>query len=75
MISAVRFFDLPTNNYGTYLIAVDPILIQVILIGALAMAASAPTYQMPAYVINVDEAGGRHVQMGEPGKAVSGYFT
>lgn len=29
----------------------------------------------PAYVIMYDEADGRHVQMGEPGKSVSGYFT
>ena len=30
---------------------------------------------VPAYVIMYDEKDGRHVQMGEPGKSVSGYFT
>ncbi|KAI9562800.1 hypothetical protein GHT06_010255 [Daphnia sinensis] len=44
----------------------------VMLISAVAMVASAPTQNT---VINVDGPEGRHVQTGEPGKAVSGYFT
>ena len=35
--------------------------------------ASAPTKTQ--YTINIDGPDGRHVQMGEPGKAVSGYYT
>ncbi|XP_057367817.2 endocuticle structural glycoprotein SgAbd-1-like [Daphnia carinata] len=38
------------------------------------MVASAPTETKDA-VINVEGPEGRHVQTGEPGKAVSGYFT
>jgi hypothetical protein len=37
------------------------------------MAMSAPTETKT--VINVDGPDGQHVQTGEPGKAVSGYFT
>ncbi|KAI9562798.1 hypothetical protein GHT06_010253 [Daphnia sinensis] len=47
---------------------------RVILISAVAMVASAPT-ESKNTVINVDGPEGRHVQTGEPGKAVSGYFT
>lgn len=45
---------------------------QVILICIATAVTSAPTSQ---YTINVDGPEGRHVQMGEPGKAVSGYYT
>lgn len=38
------------------------------------MVASAPT-ETKETVINVDGPNGRHVQTGEPGKSVSGYFT
>ena len=45
----------------------------------LAAAASIPlpndNEAQPAYVIMYDGPDGRHTQMGEPGKAVSGYFT
>ena len=45
----------------------------------LAAAASIPlpndNEAQPAYVIVYDGPDGRHTQMGEPGKAVSGYFT
>lgn len=44
----------------------------VILICIATTVTSAPTSQ---YTINVDGPEGRHVQMGEPGKAVSGYYT
>jgi len=44
----------------------------VILICIATAVTSAPTSQ---YTINVDGPEGRHVQMGEPGKAVSGYYT
>ncbi|KAI9562804.1 hypothetical protein GHT06_010259 [Daphnia sinensis] len=43
-----------------------------VLICVIAAASSAPTGQ---YTINVDGPEGRHVQMGEPGKSVSGYYT
>jgi hypothetical protein len=47
---------------------------QVILaISLAALVASAPTETKT--VINVDGPDGQHVQTGEPGKAVSGYFT
>jgi len=45
---------------------------QVILICIVTTVTSAPTSQ---YTINIDGPEGRHVQMGEPGKAVSGYYT
>ncbi|KZS12511.1 Uncharacterized protein APZ42_022615 [Daphnia magna] len=44
------------------------------LISTVAMVASAPTETKDA-VINVEGPEGRHVQTGEPGKAVAGYFT
>jgi hypothetical protein len=46
---------------------------QVILASLAALVASAPTETKT--VINVDGPDGQHVQTGEPGKAVSGYFT
>ncbi|XP_045033376.1 uncharacterized protein LOC116934235 isoform X2 [Daphnia magna] len=44
------------------------------LISVVAMVASAPT-ETKDTVINVEGPDGRHVQTGEPGKAVAGYFT
>ncbi|XP_045033372.1 uncharacterized protein LOC116928110 isoform X2 [Daphnia magna] len=46
----------------------------IILISVVVMVASAPT-ETKDTVINVDGPEGRHVQTGEPGKAVAGYFT
>ncbi|XP_045033379.1 uncharacterized protein LOC116934235 isoform X4 [Daphnia magna] len=48
--------------------------LMLMLISAVAMVASAPTETKDA-VINVEGPEGRHVQTGEPGKAVAGYFT
>lgn len=44
-----------------------------VLIGIVAAVVSLPTD--PAYIIKEETAEGRHVQMGEPGKSVSGYYT
>ncbi|XP_057367815.1 uncharacterized protein LOC130688825 [Daphnia carinata] len=46
----------------------------VILMSVVAMVASAPT-DTKNTVIDVDGPEGRHVQTGEPGKVVSGYFA
>ncbi|KAK4025551.1 hypothetical protein OUZ56_014614 [Daphnia magna] len=48
--------------------------LMLMLMSAVAMVASAPTETKDA-VINVEGPEGRHVQTGEPGKAVAGYFT
>ncbi|KAK4025550.1 hypothetical protein OUZ56_014613 [Daphnia magna] len=48
--------------------------LMLMLISVAAMVRSAPT-ETKNTVINVEGPDGGHVQTGEPGKAVAGYFT